>query len=115
MSNERDPVLESLFAQSKIEISENGFSDEVMAGVEKRRRNVFLGRIALLALLVVFELLLSGPLQQSAGALAQALSTTLIETDTGWLGDVLAPLNSIAGLLGVSLVGLHSLYRRFVR
>ena len=115
MSDERDPVLETLFAESKIEVSENGFSDQVIAGVEKRRRNVLLGRIGLVALLVVFEFLLSGPLQQSAGAMAQALSTSLIEIETGWLADVLAPLNSVAGLIGVSLVGVHSLYRKIVR
>ena len=115
MSNERDPVLESLFAETKIEFDENGFSDQVMAGVEKRRRNVFLGRIALFGLLVAFELLSSGPLQYSVGAMTQTLGSSLIEIETEWAAIFLAPLNSIAGLIGISLVGLHSLYRRFVR
>lgn len=115
MSNERDPVLESLFAQAKTELGENGFGEQVMARVEKRRRNVFLGRIAFVALLVVFELLMSAPIQNSVGTMTQALSTSLIEINTGWLAVVIAPLNSVAGLIGVLFVGLHSLYRRRVR
>ncbi len=115
MSNERDPVLESLFAQAKTELSENGFGEQVMTGVEKRRRNVFLGRIALVALLVIFELLLSAPIQNSVGTMTEALSTSLIDVETGWLAVAVAPLNSVAGLIGVLLVGLHSLYRRRIR
>jgi len=115
MSNERDPVLETLFAESKLEISENGFSDQVMDGVEKRRRHVFLGRIALLALLVAFELLLSEPVQNSVGAMTELLSISLFDIKTDWLAIILSPLNSVAGLIGVLLVGLLSLYRKFVR
>lgn len=115
MSNERDPVLETLFAESKLEINENGFSDQVMDGVEKRRRNVFLGRIALLALLVVFELLLSQPVTHSVGVMTEMLGVSLFDIKTGWVAVVLGPLNSVAGLIGVLLLGLHSLYRRFVR
>jgi hypothetical protein len=115
MSNERDPVLETLFAESKLEINENGFSDQVMDGVEKRRRNVFLGRIALLALLVAFELLLSEPVTHSVGAMTELLSSSLFDIKTDWLAIILSPLNSVAGLIGVLLVGLLSLYRKFVR
>ena len=115
MSNERDPVLETLFAESKLEINENGFSDQVMDGVEKRRRNAFLGRIALLALLVAFELLLSEPVQHSVGAMTEMLSSSLFDIKSDWLAIILSPLNSVAGLIGVLLVGLLSLYRKFVR
>ena len=115
MSNERDPVLETLFAESKLEINENGFSDQVMDGVEKRRRNVLLGRIALLALLVTFELLLSQPVTHSVGAMTEMLGISLFDIKTDWLANILSPLNSVAGLIGVLLVGLHSLYRKLVR
>ncbi len=44
MSNDRDPLLESLFAEAVYEPVDDNFNAEVMANVEKRRRNVFIGR-----------------------------------------------------------------------
>ncbi len=45
MSDERDPLLESLFAQASDELNDIDFVETVMAQVAKRRRNVLLGRI----------------------------------------------------------------------
>ncbi|MGI9234806.1 MAG: hypothetical protein ACR2RD_14325 [Woeseiaceae bacterium] len=115
MSNERDPVLESLFAQADVELNKNDFAGQVMAMVEKRRRNVLLGRVAFLALLVAFEFILSAPLQNSIGAATEAMSMSLLDVSNEWLAVIVAPLNSIAGLLGVLLLGLHTIYRRMVR
>jgi hypothetical protein len=115
MGDERDPLLESLFAQAKFELNENDFGERVMASVEKRRRNVLIGRIGLIALLVAFDFLLSAPLQNSVGAVAEALSTSLLDISNEWLAVIVAPLNSIAGVIGMLLLGLHTLYRRIVR
>ena len=115
MNDERDPWLDSLFAQADRSVTENGFTAQVMARVEKRRRNVFIGRIAVVVLIVALELLLSAPLQNVVGAFAQALSTQLIELDSEWLSAVISPLNSIAGLIGVILLGIHFIYRKILR
>lgn len=115
MSDERDPLLESLFAQTRVDVDANDFDEKVMASVERRRRNVLIGRVALLALLVAFEFLLSAPLQNSVGIAVEALSASLIDIGNEWLSVFVAPLNSIAGLLGMLFLGLHTLYRRLVR
>lgn len=115
MTDERDPLLESLFAQARVEVQANDFDEKVMAKVERRRRNVLIGRVALVALLVVFEFLLSAPLQNSVGMAVETLSASLIEISNEWLAVFVAPLNSIAGILGMLLLGLHALYRRIVR
>ena len=115
MNDERDPLLESLFAQADREPADDDFNAQVMAHVERRRRNVLLGRFAIVALLVALEALLSAPLQNSVGVFTQVLSTTLVELQNEWLALVVAPLNSIAGLIGMLLLGLHYLYRKMVR
>jgi len=115
MTDKRDPLLESLFAESKSEPVDDAFCERVMENVEKRRRNVLIGRIAIVAVLLVFELLLSAPLQNSVGILTEALSASLIEMKNGWLAVIVAPVNSVAGLVGVLFLGLHTLYRRKVR
>jgi len=115
MSNDKDPLLESLFAETAYEPVDDDFNAEVMANVDKRRRNVFIGRVAIVALLVVFELMLSSPMQHSVSIMTEAMSTSLFEVNNEWLATAIAPLNSVAGLVGMLLLGLHTLYRRWVR
>ncbi len=115
MNDERDPLLESLFSQAERELVEDKFTVQVMDRVKKRRRNVLIGRFAIVALIIVLELLLSAPLQNTAGVITQALSTSLIEVENEWLTLVFAPLNSVAGLIGMVLLGMQFLYRRMVR
>ena len=115
MNDERDPLLESLFSQAECELVEDKFTVQVMDRVQKRRRNVLIGRFAIVALIIVLELLLSTPLQNTAGVITQALGTSLIEVESEWLTLVFAPLNSIAGLIGMLLLGMQFFYRRMVR
>lgn len=115
MSDERDPLLESLFAEARIDLSEDDFGQQVMAKVEKRRRNVLFGRVGFVALIVMLEFLLSAPLQNSVGAATEALGASLLDVGNEWLAVIVAPLNSIAGLLGMLLLGLHTVYRKLLR
>ena len=115
MNDERDPLLESLFSQAEHELVEDEFTVQVMDGVKKRRRNVLIGRLAIVVSLVALELLLSSPLQDTAGVITQVLGMSLIEVESEWLTMVFGPLNSIAGLLGMLLIGMQFLYRRMMR
>ena len=115
MNNDRDPMLESLFAEAAYELTDDNFNAEVMASVEKRRRIVFAGRVTIVALLIVLEILLSAPMQHSIGILTGVLSTSLLEVNNEWLAVAVAPLNSVAGIVGILLLGLHTLYRRWFR
>ena len=115
MSEERDPLLESWFAEASVEPAEDDFSQKVMTLVEKRRRNVLLGRVGLIAVLILFEFVLSAPLQNSVGVVAEALSTSLLDVRNEWLAVIVEPLNSVAGLIGMLLLGFHAIYRKIVR
>jgi hypothetical protein len=112
MNEKRDPVLEGLFAEARQDFSDERFTSEVLARVEERRRRVLFGRLTIVVVLIAFELLLDAPLQHSLGALAEALNTPLFDTGAHWIGILLTPLNSLAGLLGLGLVGIHFLYRK---
>lgn len=115
MKQERDPVLETLFAQTAQDLVDDGYTAQVMQKVERRRRYVTAGRVAIVAAIFGFDLLLSSPLQHSLGAFAQVLATPLVDVQNEWLASLLAPLNSIAGLIGMLFLALHLLYRRMVR
>ena len=115
MTEERDPRLEALFIQAEQELVDDDYVDAVMDKLRRHRRNSLIGRFAAVLLLIALEVLLSAPLQNSAAAITEALSTSLIDVDDRWLAFALAPLNSVAGLLGVLLIWLHFLYRRRTR
>jgi len=115
MSDERDPLLESMFREAASEPADAAFTAKVMTRVDKRSRNVILGRIAIVGLLIAFEFLLSAPLQNSVGSLSEVLSMNLLPIENEWLAVIVAPLNSVAGIIGLLLLGLHVLYRRVVR
>ena len=115
MNDERDPLLESLFVQAEQECIDEQFTAKVMAGIDKRRRAVLMGRLCVIVLLVAIELMLNAPLQNSVGALTQVFSTSLFQVENEWLAYAFGPLNSIAGLIGVLLLGMHYLFRKVLR
>jgi hypothetical protein len=43
---------------------------------------------------------------------AEVLGRSLVDVDSEWLAFLLAPVNSIAGIVGVTLLALNLLYRR---
>ena len=115
MNNERDPLLESLFLQAKQELVDEKFTANIMAGIDRRRRGFLIGRLSIIALLIVFELVMNTPLQDSVGALTGTMSRSLIPLENEWLTYALGPLNSIAGVLGVTLLGMQFLFRKVLR
>ncbi len=114
MNWERDPMLEAAFAEAEGDLLDDQFTAAVMARIQRRQRRVIAGRIAIVVAVIAFELLLSAPLQTTVAALTQALGTALVEMENEWLAIALGPLNSVAGLIGLGLLGLQFLYRRLV-
>jgi hypothetical protein len=115
MSNDRDPILEAMFEKTRPTYEDDGYVERVMAKVDARRRNVMVGRLSIIALIFLLEFLPSSPLQNSVGRITQMLGYELVNLDAGWMEMLFAPVNSIAGVVGMLLLGLHVLYRRNVR
>ena len=114
MNAERDPLLESLFEQAEEDLLDENFTGEVVRHMQDRRKRILSGRFAVIAMLVLLEVLLESPMQQSLGVVADVLGTSLITLEGEWVSFVLGPVNSIAGLVGIVLLGIHGLYRKIV-
>lgn len=115
MSELHDPFIESLFAEAEQELTDDQYTGWLMAKIERRRRNVLIGRLSIVGLIVMLEVLLSAPLQGSIGIATHVLSTSLLQLDNEWVAAAFSPINSIAGLLGLLFLGMHTLYRRTMR
>ena len=112
---EHDPQLEALFANAAIETPNGDFADRVMNGVDRRRRNVWVTRIGIVAAIVLLEVLLAAPVKTTIGAFAYWLSAPLFPMDDGWVSTLLDPFNSAAGIVGALLLCGHILYRKVIR
>ena len=65
MSDERDPIIEAAFAEARQDLTDRRYTQQLMDMIARRRRRVFVGRVVIVMLIVVFELLLSAPIQSS--------------------------------------------------
>lgn len=88
------------------------FISRVAKNISGRRRRVIAGQLAAVLLLVALELLPESPLEESLGIAAEILETSLIPLENEWLAFAVAPINSLAGLLGMLVVGIQYLYRK---
>jgi hypothetical protein len=112
VTHERDPVLASIFEAADKNLEDPAFTDAIVDRMQRRRRRILMTRGVIIALLVLLEIALESPLQNSLGAVAEMLGQPLVPLDAGWIAFVLAPINSVAGLIAVVLMGISILYRR---
>ncbi len=115
MTSERDPVLQSLFDAAEQNLADAEFTGAVVDRINRRRRQLLLGRLAVVAAIVVLEIMLESPLRSSMGLVVEILGRDLVPVGDGWLGFLLAPLNSLAGLVGMTLLGINLLFRKIVQ
>ena len=110
MTNERDPMLESLFAAASHELLRDDFAERVMSRVDSSRHRAILGWIVIGVAAVTFIFLLSGPLMQAVDLGMRVLPESLVELDDRTLTRLFAPVNSVAGAVGLGFLGLKFAY-----
>ena len=104
----RNSSIGELFSGADKELEAADFLAGVMVCVNrtKRRRMVHRLLIALMLAAALFSL------QGTIVPLSQSLVAPLLALD-GLVGLILAPINSLAGLLSVGLLGLRAAHKRF--
>ncbi len=112
MTTERDSAVQTLFDVAKHDLAEEPFVTRVMSQVDNLRRRTVIGWIAVGLVLVACAWLLAAPVQDAVQLLAQALSLSLFEVGDRWIANLMAPINSVAGLVGLGLLGLMAAVRK---
>lgn len=111
MIDDRDPMLQSLFADAQEDLADDGFTARLMSRVDRLARLAQLRRIGIGLLLIICAWFAATPLQMAAWALIRGLSYPLIPLDSGWIAILIAPVNTPAGLLVLVLLSLRTAYR----
>lgn len=111
MTDDRDPMLQALFADAREELADDGFTARLMSRVDRLARLARLRRIGIAVLVIICAWFAAAPVQMAAWAVIRGLSYPLIPLDGGWIAILIAPANTYAGLLVLFLLSLRTAYR----
>lgn len=112
MTEDHDPLLQSLFTESQAVSTDDEFTENVMTKTYARRRKVIAAGVIASALLILYTVLFGAPLQEFIILIAQFLSTELIDVGESWLALIVSPLNSVAGLVVLLFKGFLTLQKK---
>ncbi|MDH3432156.1 MAG: hypothetical protein OEQ14_19340, partial [Gammaproteobacteria bacterium] len=115
MSTDRDPVLQSLFVIARQDCTEDEFTKQVISRIDNLRRRALIGWIAAGLVSAALAVLLTEPVLYTVNLATQILPRSLLDVDDHILARVLAPMNSIAGLVALGLLGLRLAWKKIFR
>lgn len=114
MADDLDPEVQILFANADRDLSEETFIEQLMARLDKQKRTRMVVWTCATFAAVVLAWLFAAPLQELVLRLSQGLTASLIQWDSNWLTQILAPVSNVAGLLALCLLGLQAILRRIL-
>ena len=112
MTDDRDPGLQALFDAAPRTSANSEFVAQVMADFDRQRHKTILGWIAAAVLLVPLIWWFTGPVVTTLNLAMQLMPDSLIEIETNWLAQIVAPINSVAGVAGLLFLAGWMLYRK---
>ena len=112
MTTDRDPQIASLFQKAEEDFPDEVFTSRVMSAVDNRRRRSIVGWVISGLVLVSCAWFLVLILQDAFFLLTQFLPETLVDVDNRWVARLLAPINSVSGLVGLGALGLWAAFRK---
>ena len=112
MTEYREPRLQELFTNARLDMPDDAFILKVMARVDRLKRQRALRRIGIDLLLVLCAWLLAEPLQSVVYLVMPALTSSLVQLENRVLAEMLLPINNVASALTLALIAMRSAYRR---
>ena len=112
MTDARDPGLQAMFDTAREDNADEAFVARVMADVEKGQKRTVISWVFVGLLLAPVAWWLSTPLLSAVDLATQLLPDTLIEVEEQWLAQLFAPVNSVAGIVGLMFLVAWALYRK---
>ncbi len=109
---DRDPMLQALFAEAEQQHSDEDFVTQVMAKVDQQVRWRRIRWVCLYAILIVLAWMLAEPIQELVYLALPWLTQPLIEAPSAALNQWLLPVNNLATVLALSGMLLYKSYRR---
>ena len=111
---DRDPLLQKLFDIANRDLPGDAFIEGVMSRIEALRRRAILAWAAAGLVLAIAAWLLTPTVIGAVDLLSRTLPQSLMEIDepSAFIGQVLAPLNSIAAIVAITVLVIAFAYRK---
>jgi hypothetical protein len=106
MTDDRDPLVQNLFAEAEQELAAEVFTSNVLAHTRALRYRLVAGW-STAGLALVFIAWLLGIPQELPQLVAQSLTMTLVDLGESWLAWLISPINNIASLIVLSVKALR--------
>jgi hypothetical protein len=106
-----DPRLQALFARAEQVFDRDAFVRDVMAQIDRRRHRMLLVWGVLSVLSIAGLALLASPVITAIAMASDLLPVSLVDIETQWLQQLLAPINSVAAAIALGVLGLRRFYR----
>ena len=104
MTDDRNHGLKALFDAARPADASSALVERVMAEIEKDRRRTVMGWALAALLLAPVAWWLTGPVIGVMNLAAGLLPDSLIEVETAWLAQLVAPINSVTGIAGLAFL-----------
>ncbi len=114
MSNDYDPRLQSLFAKAQEALDRDAFTRAIVERIDRQRRRAMLAWSVFALVGVMVLALLAHPVFTALAMATELLPVSLVDIETGWLRQLLSPINSVAAATALGALGIHRLVRRLL-
>jgi hypothetical protein len=112
VTDDRNPALERLFDVANQDLQDDAFAARVMARIDGQRRLAIVSWIGVGLVMLACVGLLAPTLVGAISLLGLVLPRSLVELHDGWVSALLTPVNSIAGVVALTFLGLRMAYRK---
>lgn len=114
MTNDRDPILQSMFTAAQKNLDGEAFTDRVNKKTRSQRNRMIVALLSVVFVMAVCIWIFAIPIQEFPWVVTNFLTTTLIDLGDGWVAWVFSPVNNIAGLLVLSLKAMRMLWKKVI-
>jgi len=114
MTDAPDTRLQAIFDAARGDAADEAFVARVMADIDKVQQRTIVGWIVGGLLLAPFAWWLSTPLLGAIDLATQLLPDSLITVEDQWLAQLLAPVNGVSGIVGLTFLVGWGFYRKVI-
>lgn len=114
MNTDRDPNLMALFAQAEQEIDDS-FVQDVLRQIDQERRRILIIWSVLGLFIIACLAVLAAPVFSAVNLASQLLPVSLVDIETEWVRQLVSPINSVAAVIAVLVLGIRKFFRSVFR
>ena len=112
---DQDQNLIALFAQAEQQYDNDDFVAGIMSQIDRERRRILLIWIVLGVFVIACVAVFAMPVISALNMATELLPVSLIDVQADWAQQLVAPINSVAAVVALALLGIIWFFRKVLR